>query len=543
VRIDVTRLNRRVVVAFLIVALLACVVAGVLLLVNARAERQITRDRALRTAVVLSFGFDQEVAAVNYLLKGLSTSPALQSGDFKAFHAQLRATPVPEGSWLILQDLKGQVANTLRPFGEPLPQRDEMPNYDALIARLQMRPWTVSGRLASALNGGFIVGLSLRIDPPDRPLTSWLTTILAEPRLNALLDAQEVPRGWRKFLFDRDLNLIVSSPASGLALAPRTPEALRAELATAGPKGSHEGLVDATDESGAHVLVAYRRSDATDWTVAVAAPMALVNAPIADVAKRLVGPGLLLLLAGATAAFFTARQVETPLRSLTSMVASAQGEVAELSSQLLALQEEERRRIARELHDSTVQHLVATNFCLARLDIEMARDLPSAHLTRQEIANEVQFALNELRVFAYLLHPPELATEGLASTLRQFASGFGKRSRLQVSLHIADEIDGAPHAFQLAILRVVQEALANVHRHAKASRVHVGTRVYRGKLFVRIGDDGTGIRSEAADERLAMGVGIPGMRARLRQFNGDLKIATGAWGTAVIACVPLEQPS
>jgi signal transduction histidine kinase len=189
-----------------------------------------------------------------------------------------------------------------------------------------------------------------------------------------------------------------------------------------------------------------------------------------------------------------------------------------------------------------VQHLVATNFCLARLKTEMASDPQKADLTSQEISNEVQSALNELRVFAYLLHPPELATEGLASTLRQFASGFGKRSRLQVNLRIDDEIDGAPPAFQLAILRVVQEALANVHRHAKASRVHIGTRVYRGMLFVRIGDDGTGIRAETADERLAMGVGIPGMRARLRQFNGDLKIATGAWGTAVIACVPLERP-
>ena len=223
------------------------------------------------------------------------------------------------------------------------------------------------------------------------------------------------------------------------------------------------------------------------------------------------------------------------------MVDSAQGVVAELSGQLLALQEEERRRIARELHDSTVQHLVATNFCLARLDTEMKRDLPSAHLTRQEISNEIHLALNELRVFAYLLHPPELATEGLASTLRQFASGFCKRSKLEVSLRIADEVDEAPPAFQLAILRVVQEALANVHRHAKASRVHIGTRVCRGKLFVRIGDDGTGIRAEPTHERLAMGVGIPGMKARLRQFNGDLKIATGAWGTAVIACVPLER--
>ncbi len=101
------------------VVLAACVVAAALLFSRAQNERQAIRDRALSTAVALSFGFDQEVAAVNYLLKGLSKSPALLSGDIKGFYEQMKATPVPEGSWLILQDLEGQVANTLRPFGDP----------------------------------------------------------------------------------------------------------------------------------------------------------------------------------------------------------------------------------------------------------------------------------------------------------------------------------------------------------------------------------------------------------------------------------------
>src|SRR4051812_7673336 len=97
-KIDVARLNKRVVLAFVIVALVAFVVAAALLLLNAYAERQLNRERAFRTARALSFGFDQEVAAVNYLLKGLSTSPALLSGDFQAFHAQMRATAIPDGS-------------------------------------------------------------------------------------------------------------------------------------------------------------------------------------------------------------------------------------------------------------------------------------------------------------------------------------------------------------------------------------------------------------------------------------------------------------
>jgi two-component system NarL family sensor kinase len=540
-RIDVARLNRRVVLAFLIVALVACVVAAALLLVNAYAERQSNRERAFHTASALSFGFDQEVAAVNYLLKGLSTSPALLSGELQAFHTQMRATPIPEGSWLILQDLRGQVLNTLRPYGERLPSGADMPHYDDLVARLQVRPWTVSGRLKSPMTGGYVVGLSLRIEPPGRELKTWLTAILAEPRLNSLLDAQAVATGWKKVLYDRELNPIVSSATAIDAPANRAPQALRLALTKAAAGRSAEGLIEGVDDLGAPVLVAYRRSDATDWITTVSAPTALVNAPFTELAWRLVGPGLLLLAAGATAALFTARQMQTPLSSLISMVASARGEVAELSGQLLALQEEERRRIARELHDSTVQHLVATILGLARLDAELGRDPAKASLTRKEIAGEVQLALNELRVFTYLLHPPELATEGLASTLQEFAAGFGRRSGLQMNVQVLDALDEVPPSSQLALLRVAQEALANIHRHAMASRVDISCRVFRGRLFVRIGDNGRGMGA-VTDEPTAMGVGVPGMRARLRQINGDLRVASGTWGTAILACVPFKRP-
>jgi two-component system NarL family sensor kinase len=112
---------RRVVLTFMGMVVVACVVAAALLLSTARKEQQAIRDHALSKAVALSFGFDQEVAAGNALLRGLSSSPALRAGDAKAFYDQLKATPIPDGSWLILQDLDGQVASTLRPFGATLP--------------------------------------------------------------------------------------------------------------------------------------------------------------------------------------------------------------------------------------------------------------------------------------------------------------------------------------------------------------------------------------------------------------------------------------
>ena len=150
------------------------------------------------------------MAAVNYLLKGLSKSPALLSGDTKAFYDQLKATPVPEGSWLVLNDLERQVANTLRPFGSPLPRHVDFPNYQEQLDRIRDRRWAVSGRMLAPLKGSIIVALSLRLDGPDGRMNGHLTIILAEARLGAILDDQTLPAGWMKGLHDRKLQPIMA---------------------------------------------------------------------------------------------------------------------------------------------------------------------------------------------------------------------------------------------------------------------------------------------------------------------------------------------
>jgi two-component system, NarL family, sensor kinase len=191
-------LRRRVGMTFTAVVLTACVGAAALLFSHALTDRDAIRDRALSTAVALSFGFDQEVAALNYLLKGLSKSPALLSGDIKGFYDQLKATPVPEGSWLILHDLEGQVANTLRPFGDPtLPKHTAIPNYQEQIARIRDRGWSVSGRQVGAVKRAVVIALSLRIDGSDGKMRNWITTILSDTRLDAILNDQTVAAGWK----------------------------------------------------------------------------------------------------------------------------------------------------------------------------------------------------------------------------------------------------------------------------------------------------------------------------------------------------------
>ncbi|MET0531775.1 MAG: histidine kinase [Microvirga sp.] len=532
-------LRGRVALIFMAITIGACLVAAALLLSRAFEERRAIGNHALDVAKALSFGFDQEVAAVNYLLKGVSKSPALVSGDIKAFYDQLKQTPAPEGSWLILWDRDRQIANTLRPFGSPLPRIVDFPNYQEQLDRIRDRRWTVSGRMMAPMKGNIIVALSLRLDGPDGQMSGHITTILTGERLGAILDDVTMPPAWMKGLYDRKLQPIVLDRDNRKGADIPAPAALIARLADTGPDNTVEGKIEAMDDRGRPVLIAFRRSGSTNWTTVIMVPRSDLDAPIVAAMWRMAGPAALLLLAGATAAWFMARQMERPFRTLSDQVTGAKRQVSELSGQLLALQEEERQRIARELHDSTAQHLVAANLGLANLE-EAVSQIPAARKGLAEIGSLQAEALRELRIFTYLLHPPNLANDGLQATLRDFAEGFAGRTRLIARIRIPEEVDDLPPELQRAVLRVVQEALTNVHRHAGASHVSVVARIRWEQLVIRIRDDGSGMEDrERPGEPVRLGVGIAGMRARLEQFGGDLRIRSGQGGTSIVAIVPV----
>jgi signal transduction histidine kinase len=535
------RLRRRIALTFMVITVAACVVAAALLLSRAADERHAIEHRAQEAAKALSFGFDQEVAAVNYLLKGLSKSPALLAGDTKAFYDQLKATPVPEGSWLVLNDLERQTANTLRPFGSPLPRHVDFPNHQEQLDRIRDRRWSVSGRMLAPLKGSIIVALSLRLDDPNGRMSGHLTIILTEARLGAILDDQMVPAAWVKGLYDRKFQPIVADRDGHKGSDLPAPAALATRVGDVGPASTITGAVEAIDDRGIPVLVTFRRSGATNWTSVVTVPLADLNAPVTAALWRMAGPASLLLLAGGMAAWFTARQVEQPLRTLSDQITGAKKQVSELSSQLLALQEEERQRIARELHDSTAQHLVAANLGLAGLEAQV-RENPAGRKSLAEVEGLLTEALRELRIFTYLLHPPNLAHDGLQATLRDFAEGFAGRTGLVARIRIPEELDDLSPELQRAILRVVQEALTNVHRHANATRVSITARILSGRLVIRIRDNGHGMGgSVRPDGPIRLGVGVTGMRARLEQFGGSLKIRTGRGGACVVAMIPMAR--
>ncbi len=218
----------------------------------------------------------------------------------------------------------------------------------------------------------------------------------------------------------------------------------------------------------------------------------------------------------------------------------------DLSRRLLRLQDEERQRIAGELHDSTAQNLAALAMLMGRLQ-KSERQLPApmrASLT--EGAELVQAVMREVRTVSYLLHPPLLEDVGLITALRGYVEGFCRRSGIRVDLDLAGDIGRVPLPVKTAVFRIMQECLNNVHRHSGSSNACVRLSRKGRALTLQVEDSGRGFPRGAlntdGDPVAHMGVGISAIQERLRQINGTLQIRSRRKKTLVIATVPLDRP-
>lgn len=207
------------------------------------------------------------------------------------------------------------------------------------------------------------------------------------------------------------------------------------------------------------------------------------------------------------------------------------------SGELLQARDDERERIAIELHDSTSQHLAAISLGLMQLRRASPPDGPSDAII-DEIRKSLNEAVKETRVLSYLMKPRGLGQDGLSATVQQFLEGFARRTGLEVALKVDGAVDGVPPPLQHAALRIVQEALLNANRHAQARSVSVALSVENGLFTVSVTDDGRGFRWTDQGEA-NLGVGIPGMQARAQQFSGDLAISSDETGTRVVALLPI----
>jgi PAS domain S-box-containing protein len=236
------------------------------------------------------------------------------------------------------------------------------------------------------------------------------------------------------------------------------------------------------------------------------------------------------------------RESEANLRlakdKLESVVEQRTAALRQLSSRILTLQDAERRRIARELHDSLGQYLVGL-----KLNIDILRRSPGQEELWVQATEIMEQCVSEVRTLSCLLHPPMIDELGLVSSARWFVEGLGQRSAIKVSLDAPHSLPRLPAAIDLVLFRGLQEALTNVHRHSGASAAQVVIRQETDSVVLEVKDDGggmpPGLLARFHQTGAGMGVGLSAMRERVRELGGRMKLASDSKGTSVRIEIPL----
>jgi PAS domain S-box-containing protein len=234
--------------------------------------------------------------------------------------------------------------------------------------------------------------------------------------------------------------------------------------------------------------------------------------------------------------------LDTQVQFRTQELQSRNSELRDLSGLLLEAQDAERRRIARELHDSAGQTLTALDLQLARIG-EDAKKNPVLAEDVRNAEELVQHLARELRTTSYLLHPPLLDENGISSALSWYVQGLAERSGLEIDLRIPDNFGRLPSEMELVIFRLVQECLTNIHRHSGSKTALIRVERQENAVRVEVEDQGRGMSLErlAAIQSQGTGVGIRGMRERVRHLHGELVIESNGHGTKVYATLPVTR--
>jgi signal transduction histidine kinase len=217
-----------------------------------------------------------------------------------------------------------------------------------------------------------------------------------------------------------------------------------------------------------------------------------------------------------------------------------------LSGRLLRIQDQERRHMARELHDSVGQHLAVLKMGLDSLQSKMKTDPARVARLLAECVAAAEESIKEVRTVSYLLYPPMLEELGLKSAVPTYVEGFAQRSSIHTTFEISEGLGRLPAEIEVAIFRVLQESLANVHRHSGSPSAHVQIVANDGIVVLQVKDEGKGMPSERLDEFRnglpgMLGVGLRGMNERMRQFGGKLEVTSTANGTTITATVPCAE--
>jgi signal transduction histidine kinase len=234
-------------------------------------------------------------------------------------------------------------------------------------------------------------------------------------------------------------------------------------------------------------------------------------------------------------------ELESRVKERTADLVAAEESLRALSARLLQAQDEERRRLARELHDSAGQLLAALNMNLVPIREEAEKLGPKFVRSVEESIQLVEQLSKELRTISHLLHPPMLDEAGLEFALQWYVEGFAERSKIAVDFELGPDLGRLPREVETAIFRLVQECLTNIHRHAESPVARIRLIRDDHEVCLEVRDRGRGMTAGRWGAGRKTGVGIQGMRERVRQLGGILEIQSSNTGTAILARLPIHK--
>lgn len=542
------------------------------------AERDLAARELTRLAASGAGALEVEFGRAIVLGQTLAASPALRRGDLETFAAQAREAAEANGTSVAIGGEDGrQTFNSRIRRGAPIEARPS----PELVRQLRERggPF-VTDLFQAPLMDRPIVAVIVPIEGAPADLAVAIGVRVDTARLERLLPEPVLGAGAFSVALDGSGRVAARSASA--------PGSLPAQ-ALAGLAPGQVGLIEGAGT--ARLLAARSMIAGTGWQVVVAAPEEAVAADARRALVRLGAAGLVgLLLAvvlsvllaafllrqaralvataeaipeggaprstsrvtevavlrraleAAGSAVRSRAEAQARLHAMTETAALLEQRVAErtreleqTTGRLLNAEDEERRRIARDLHDSTVQELVAASLCISR-----ARAAPAeAEQALADAGTALARAKEELRTVSFLLQPPLLDECGLVVALQVYAEGVARRSGVAVVVEAPRAMPTLSRAVETALFRVVQEALANAVSHAEATSVRIRITGDLDAISVAVIDNGKGMPGAHEGEAGAVeGVGIPGMRARVGQLGGDFAVTTGPGGTAIRALLP-----
>ena len=255
---------------------------------------------------------------------------------------------------------------------------------------------------------------------------------------------------------------------------------------------------------------------------------------------------ILVSLNAVNSALAEREKAEVALRlgnaKLESLIEQRTGALRLLTVKLLQFQDEERRNFARNLHDSIGQHLT-----VLKMNLDRMNGLSDQHLVRPELLSDslraVNECLSEIRTISYLLHPPLLDEAGFESAARWYVEGFARRGGIRAKINFPEKMDRLPESVELALFRILQESLTNVHRHSRSPTVEIDVKLENDIVTLAVRDAGQGIPSQVLkrfQETGTAGIGLAGMRERIADLGGEFHVESNRLGTVLRVSIPLD---